>query len=203
MGITPSDIVKSLVVKRSDDTYVFALVPGGRKISWPKLRALLSVNKLQLPDASHALAATGYERGTITPLGSTTAWPVVRRRERRRTTCVDGRRRTRTQPLRRRRLAHRRVRGDGRRHHRPRVASTLPRQGCSRRRPRTPSPRRRRRASRTGSVPGIRGRRPGALAHAAFSSATCVIARAKTSLGCAPETPYLPSMTKKGTPLMP
>ena len=24
-----------------------------------------------------ALAATGYERGTITPLGSTTAWPVV------------------------------------------------------------------------------------------------------------------------------
>ncbi len=77
MGITPADIVKSLVVKRSDDTYVFALVPGGRKISWPKLRALLSVNKLQLPDASLALAATGYERGTITPLGSTTAWPVV------------------------------------------------------------------------------------------------------------------------------
>jgi Cys-tRNA(Pro)/Cys-tRNA(Cys) deacylase len=77
LGISPGDIVKSLVVKRSDDTYVFALVPGGRKISWPKLRALLGVNKLQLPDASLALAATGYERGTITPLGSTTAWPVV------------------------------------------------------------------------------------------------------------------------------
>ncbi|WP_139418410.1 aminoacyl-tRNA deacylase [Agromyces laixinhei] len=77
MGITPSDIVKSLVVKRSDGAFVFALVPGGRKISWPKLRTLLSVNKLQLPDASVALAATGYERGTITPLGSTTAWPVV------------------------------------------------------------------------------------------------------------------------------
>ncbi|MBM7830701.1 Cys-tRNA(Pro) deacylase [Agromyces cerinus] len=77
MGITPADIVKSLVVKRSDDTYVFALVPGGRKISWSKLRAVVGVNKLQLPDASLALAATGYERGTITPLGSTTAWPVV------------------------------------------------------------------------------------------------------------------------------
>ena len=77
LGITPADIVKSLVVKKSDDTYVFALVPGGRKISWPTLRALLSVKKLQLPDASLALAATGYERGTITPLGSTHAWPVV------------------------------------------------------------------------------------------------------------------------------
>ena len=77
MGIGPGDIVKSLVLKKSDDTFVFALVPGGRKISWPKLRALLGVNKIQLPDASRALAATGYERGTITPLGSTTAWPVV------------------------------------------------------------------------------------------------------------------------------
>ncbi len=77
LGIEAADIVKTLVVKRSDDTFVFALVPGGRKISWPKLRALLGVNKLQLPDAAVALAATGYERGTITPFGSTAAWPVV------------------------------------------------------------------------------------------------------------------------------
>ncbi|WP_082581321.1 aminoacyl-tRNA deacylase [Leifsonia sp. Root227] len=77
LGIAPSDIVKTLVVKRSDDTFVFALVPGGRKISWPKLRAVLHVNKLQLPDASIAFEATGYERGTITPFGSRTAWPVV------------------------------------------------------------------------------------------------------------------------------
>lgn len=77
LGIEPEDIVKTLVVKRSDDTFVFALVPGGRKISWPKLRAVLRVNKLQLPDASVAFAATGYERGTITPFGSTNAWPVI------------------------------------------------------------------------------------------------------------------------------
>ncbi|SEA83133.1 aminoacyl-tRNA deacylase [Leifsonia sp. 21MFCrub1.1] len=77
LGIQPGDIVKTLVVKRSDDTFVFALVPGGRKIAWPKLRSVLQVNKLQLPDASVAFAATGYERGTITPFGSTTAWPVI------------------------------------------------------------------------------------------------------------------------------
>lgn len=76
LGIAPSGIVKTLVVKRSDDTYLFALVPGGRSISWPKLRALVGVNKLRLPEAELALAATGYERGTITPIGSTTAWPV-------------------------------------------------------------------------------------------------------------------------------
>ena len=76
LGITPADVVKSLVVKRHDGTYLFALIPGDRQISWPKLRAVVGVNKLRMPDASDAFAVTGYERGTITPLGSTTAWPV-------------------------------------------------------------------------------------------------------------------------------
>ena len=76
LGVSPAVIVKSLVVKRHDGTFLFALVPGDRQISWAKLRALVGVNKLQLPEASVALEATGYERGTITPFGSTTAWPV-------------------------------------------------------------------------------------------------------------------------------
>jgi len=76
LGVPPSGIVKTLVVKRSDGSYLFALVPGGRSISWPKLRAVVGVNKLRLPDAGLALEATGYERGTITPIGSSTDWPV-------------------------------------------------------------------------------------------------------------------------------
>jgi Cys-tRNA(Pro) deacylase len=76
LGIEPSAIVKSLVVKHKDGSYLFALIPGDRQISWPKLRALVGVNKLSLPDEARALEATGYARGTITPLGSTTAWPV-------------------------------------------------------------------------------------------------------------------------------
>jgi len=76
LGIDPSTIVKTLVVKRHDGTFLFALVPGDRQISWGKLRGVVGVNKLRLPEAAVALDATGYERGTITPLGSTTAWPV-------------------------------------------------------------------------------------------------------------------------------
>lgn len=76
LGISPADIVKSLVVKRHDGSFLFALVPGDRQLSWPKLRAVVGVNKLQLPAAEVALEATGYERGTITPLGSSTPWPV-------------------------------------------------------------------------------------------------------------------------------
>ncbi|WP_224785878.1 aminoacyl-tRNA deacylase [Microbacterium caowuchunii] len=76
LGISPADIVKTLVVARSDESYLFALIPGDRVISWPKLRAAVGVNKLHLPDPDRAFEATGYERGTIVPLGSTTPWPV-------------------------------------------------------------------------------------------------------------------------------
>ncbi|QYF89467.1 aminoacyl-tRNA deacylase [Arthrobacter sp. PAMC25284] len=76
LGIQDGDIVKSLVVKHKDGSFLFALIPGDRQISWPKLRGLVGVNKLSLPDAETALEATGYERGTITPLGSTRPWPV-------------------------------------------------------------------------------------------------------------------------------
>jgi Cys-tRNA(Pro) deacylase len=76
-GVEPADVVKTIVVRRGDDDFLFVLVPGDRSISWPKLRTLLGVSRLSMPPADVAKLATGYERGTITPFGSTTAWPVV------------------------------------------------------------------------------------------------------------------------------
>jgi Cys-tRNA(Pro)/Cys-tRNA(Cys) deacylase len=76
-GVPIEAVVKTLVVRRADNDYLFVLVPGDRVISWPKLRALLGVSRLSMPDADAARAATGYERGTITPFGSTTPWPVI------------------------------------------------------------------------------------------------------------------------------
>jgi len=76
-GVDVVDVIKTLVVRRGDDDYLFVLVPGGRQISWPKLRALLGISRMSMPPAEEAFAATGFERGTITPLGSVRAWPVV------------------------------------------------------------------------------------------------------------------------------
>lgn len=76
-GVEPGAIIKTLVVRRADDDFLFVLVPGDREIAWPKLRTLLGVNRLSMPDAAQAKEVTGYERGTITPLGSLRAWPVV------------------------------------------------------------------------------------------------------------------------------
>lgn len=76
-GLSPAQIIKTMVVRRAEDDYVFVLVPGDRNIAWPKLRRHLDENRLSMPDADEALRVTGYERGTITPLGSTNSWPVI------------------------------------------------------------------------------------------------------------------------------
>jgi Cys-tRNA(Pro) deacylase len=76
-GVTPAQVVKTMVVRVADGDYRFVLVPGDREIAWPKLRALLGVNRLSMPSAEVAFDVTGYVRGTITPLGSTHPWPVV------------------------------------------------------------------------------------------------------------------------------
>ena len=76
-GVPPRAVVKTMVVRRGPDDHLFVLVPGDREISWPKLRALLGVNRLSMPDAEAARRVTGYERGTITPFGSAAALPVV------------------------------------------------------------------------------------------------------------------------------
>lgn len=76
-GLPPEAVVKTIVVRVREGDYRFVLVPGLREISWPRLRAVLGVNRLSLPDAETAREATGYVRGTITPLGSTHPWPVI------------------------------------------------------------------------------------------------------------------------------
>ena len=76
-GIALEALLRTIVVRRGTDDYVFVLVPGGRRFDWPKLRAHLGVSRLSLPDADEARAVTGYERGAITPFGSAHAWPVI------------------------------------------------------------------------------------------------------------------------------
>ena len=76
-GVEPQQLLRTIVVRRGEDDYVFVLVPAGRRFDWPRLRAKLAVNRLSLPDADEAKAVTGYPRGAITPFGSARPWPVI------------------------------------------------------------------------------------------------------------------------------
>ena len=76
-GIELGQLLRTIVVRRGDDDYLFVLVPGGRRFDWPRLREHLGVKRLSLPDQDEAQAVTGYPRGAITPFGSSRAWPVI------------------------------------------------------------------------------------------------------------------------------
>lgn len=76
-GVEPSQVIKTIVIRRGEEDYLFVLVPGDRLISWPKLRKHLGVSRLTMPDRGEAEAVTGYEVGTITPFGATTPLPVI------------------------------------------------------------------------------------------------------------------------------
>ena len=69
-GIAISQLAKTLVVRVEEDRYVLVLVPGDSGMDYKKLRDHLGVRRLTMPDPDEALVATGYRRGTITPLGS-------------------------------------------------------------------------------------------------------------------------------------
>lgn len=77
IGVDVDRLCKTLVVRRAEGDHLLVLVPGSRQLDWPKLRAHLGVSRLSLPDADEARDATGYERGTITPLGTMRPLPVV------------------------------------------------------------------------------------------------------------------------------
>ena len=76
-GIALGSLLRSILVRRAADDFLFVLVPGGRRFNWPKLRALLGTNRLTLPTEEEAKAETGYVRGAITPFGARRPWPVV------------------------------------------------------------------------------------------------------------------------------
>ena len=76
-GIELGQLIRTIAVRRSSGDYLFVLVPGGRQIDWPRLRAHLGVSRLSLPEEAEAKEATGYARGAITPFGSAGALPVV------------------------------------------------------------------------------------------------------------------------------
>jgi len=76
-GVPASAVIKTMVVRRGKDDYVFVLVPGDRVIDWPKLRTFLGVRRLSMPDADDALSVTGYRRGTITPFAAARELSVI------------------------------------------------------------------------------------------------------------------------------
>jgi len=68
-GQSPDQVVRSLVFRVAKDEYLMVLVAGARQVAWPALRRYLGQSRLTLASEAEVLAATGYERGAVSPFG--------------------------------------------------------------------------------------------------------------------------------------
>jgi Cys-tRNA(Pro)/Cys-tRNA(Cys) deacylase len=76
-GLSPDQIVRSLVFRLAQDRFVVVLMPGPGPVAWPKLRRFLNVSRLTTASAGEVLAATGYRPGTVSPFGLPPGLPIL------------------------------------------------------------------------------------------------------------------------------
>jgi Cys-tRNA(Pro) deacylase len=68
-GQTPGQIVRSIVFRLAEGQFVMVLMAGPGQISWKHVRAALGVSRISMASEAEVLAATGFVRGAVTPLG--------------------------------------------------------------------------------------------------------------------------------------
>ena len=68
-GLTPGQIVRSLLFRLTGGTFILVLMSGVSRVSWPKLRSHLGVSRVTTATAQEVHEVTGYEIGAVSPFG--------------------------------------------------------------------------------------------------------------------------------------
>jgi len=77
LGIPLGHIVKSLLVQLPGRRFVLALIQGDRKLSLHKLGTALGQKGLEMAHHDEVAMVTGYEPGSVSPLGLKRRLPIV------------------------------------------------------------------------------------------------------------------------------
>jgi Cys-tRNA(Pro)/Cys-tRNA(Cys) deacylase len=68
-GLDPTQIVRSLLFRCEEESYVLVLMSGPKKVSWPKLRHYLGVSRITTATSEQVQLVTGYPPGAVSPFG--------------------------------------------------------------------------------------------------------------------------------------
>jgi len=68
-GVRISQVVKAMLVQRSDGGFVLAVIPGHRRLSLKKLSLAVGDKRLRLASERDVARVTGYRVGAVSPLG--------------------------------------------------------------------------------------------------------------------------------------
>ena len=68
-GQRPSQIIRTILFRVTEDEFALVLVAGPGQISWKLLRKLLGRSRITMATEEEVLAVTGYRIGTVGPFG--------------------------------------------------------------------------------------------------------------------------------------
>ncbi len=68
-GQRPSQIVRTILFRVTEDEFALVLVAGPGQISWKILRKILGRSRITMATEEEVLAVTGYRIGTVGPFG--------------------------------------------------------------------------------------------------------------------------------------
>jgi Cys-tRNA(Pro) deacylase len=75
-GQRPEQVVRSIVFRLAEDSYVMVLMAGARQVDWRTLRRTLGQSRLSIAREDELLAATGYPVGAVSPFGLPRPMPI-------------------------------------------------------------------------------------------------------------------------------
>jgi len=68
-GQQPEQVVRSILFRLSEAEFIMVLMAGPRQVSWKVLRRYLGQSRLTMAKDDEVFAATGYQRGAVSPFG--------------------------------------------------------------------------------------------------------------------------------------
>jgi len=75
-GQSIDQIVRSIVFRVTEESYVMGLMSGPYQIDWKLLRQLLGVNRVTMASEEEVLRVTGFRVGAVSPFGLPHPMPI-------------------------------------------------------------------------------------------------------------------------------
>lgn len=76
-GQRPEQIIRSIIFRLAEGSYVMVLTAGSAQLSWPRLREYIGTNRMSLATPDEVLQITGYLPGSVSPFGLPTAMRIL------------------------------------------------------------------------------------------------------------------------------
>lgn len=77
LGVSLMDVAKTIVFVNENKEPLIVIMPGNRKVNQDKLAKTLGFKKLRLATPEEVLSHTGYEAGTVPPVGHVRQIPAI------------------------------------------------------------------------------------------------------------------------------